>query len=361
MMSGSSNALSSSPEQMLLEVLSMHKRILVSSLFVCLAWLPTVAQISTSGATAKSFRMEISKEVRFQYLLYLPAQYAREGKWPLILYLHGSAQRGERIELVEKYGFGTICQTIGGRRFIVAAPQCPARSSWEMQVENLDVFLDDIIEKYSVDPQHIYLTGFSNGASGVYEWGTRSPQRFAALVPVSGPPSFTAMYPYRLQNTPLWAFQGEREDSIFLSRQVSMIEQLQAIGAPAELTIIPDGSHDPADAYSMQALYDWLAVQRLDTGLSYAWTASASMSGNTEFRLKGFPHATVVALAGSFNGWNTASTIFGKAGDVWICRIDLKPGTYEYKYVVDGEWMTDPENERVAGSGGFVNSVITVQ
>src|SRR5882672_12842640 len=58
-----------------------------------------------------------------------------------------------------------------------------------------------------------------------------------------------------------------------------------------------------------------------------------SLKGNTTFRLKGYPDASIVALAGSFNNWNQSQFIFGREGDEWVCRIDLEPGKHAYKFI----------------------------
>lgn len=70
----------------------------------------------------------------------------------------------------------------------------------------------------------------------------------------------------------------------------------------------------------------------------------ASLKGNTVFRLKGYPDATIVVLTGSFNNWDQSQFLFGREGDEWVCRIDLDPGRYTYKFIVDGNWLLDPTN-----------------
>lgn len=69
-----------------------------------------------------------------------------------------------------------------------------------------------------------------------------------------------------------------------------------------------------------------------------------SSVGNTEFKIKGFPTARVVAVAGSFNNWNQSKNLCFYENDAWICRIDLAPGRHTYKFIVDGAWMIDPAN-----------------
>jgi CubicO group peptidase (beta-lactamase class C family) len=84
-----------------------------------------------------------------------------------------------------------------------------------------------------------------------------------------------------------------------------------------------------------------------------------SLQGNTTFRLKGYPAAKIVNLAGTFNDWKPSTIICGKEGMEWICRVDLKPGKYLYKFIVDGHWITDPANPTVEDDGrGNTNSVM---
>jgi pimeloyl-ACP methyl ester carboxylesterase len=79
-------------------------------------------------------------------------------------------------------------------------------------------------------------------------------------------------------------------------------------------------------------------------------------------RLKDQPKAKSVALAGTFNNWNTQSTPMTRKGGDWSVSIHLAPGTYRYKFVVDKErWTVDPENSQTEDDGdGHINSVLIV-
>ena len=74
------------------------------------------------------------------------------------------------------------------------------------------------------------------------------------------------------------------------------------------------------------------------------------------------PGAKNVSLAGTFNGWNTEKHLMNKnKEDVWTKTVVIPPGTYEYKFLVGGEWLHDPENEHVNyNEHGTLNSVIIV-
>ena len=87
-----------------------------------------------------------------------------------------------------------------------------------------------------------------------------------------------------------------------------------------------------------------------------------SLKGNTVFRLKGHADARVVAVAGSFNEWNQSQRLCGKEGDEWVCRIDLEPGKYTYKFIIDGDWILDPDNPTTEDDErGITNSVLVVK
>lgn len=75
------------------------------------------------------------------------------------------------------------------------------------------------------------------------------------------------------------------------------------------------------------------------------------------------PKAKSVAVAGSFNNWNTnASKLKKDSNGTWTGSVRLKPGRYEYLFCVDGGWLNDPKaRETVSNPFGTINSVITVR
>jgi 1,4-alpha-glucan branching enzyme len=68
-----------------------------------------------------------------------------------------------------------------------------------------------------------------------------------------------------------------------------------------------------------------------------------------------------VAIAGSFNGWSPKKTPMKQIGDVWQAKLELPRGRYEYRFVVDGNWVSDPNaKESVANPFGGSNSVVSL-
>ena len=87
-----------------------------------------------------------------------------------------------------------------------------------------------------------------------------------------------------------------------------------------------------------------------------------SLKGNATFKLKGYADASLVVLTGTFNNWNQSQLLFAREGDAWVCRVDLDPGVYQYKFIVDGDWLLDPSNPDTAeDEAGNVNNVIEVK
>ncbi len=87
-----------------------------------------------------------------------------------------------------------------------------------------------------------------------------------------------------------------------------------------------------------------------------------SLKGNTAFRLKGHAEASLVVLTGTFNAWNQSQLLFAREGDEWVCRVELDPGVYQYKFIVDGDWLLDPSNPDTAeDEAGNVNNMIEVK
>lgn len=82
--------------------------------------------------------------------------------------------------------------------------------------------------------------------------------------------------------------------------------------------------------------------------------------GNVVFRLKGYSTANKVFVSGEFNNWVPWQTFLTKAGDDWICKVHLNKGTYKYMFVVDGNWIPDPNNP-LQDKSSFTSSILKVQ
>lgn len=77
------------------------------------------------------------------------------------------------------------------------------------------------------------------------------------------------------------------------------------------------------------------------------------------FYLSGNKTAQNVYISGSFNGWSTSQNPMKRVDSGWTVDLDLKPGKYTYKFIIDGKWIHDPYNKLKErdGAGGY-NSVV---
>lgn len=75
------------------------------------------------------------------------------------------------------------------------------------------------------------------------------------------------------------------------------------------------------------------------------------------------PKAKSVAIGGDFNSWNPKRTAAEMSKDgTWKVKLNLNPGKYQYKFLVDGQWVNDPKcNVCVPNSFGTLNCVIDVK
>ncbi|HHT73394.1 MAG TPA: prolyl oligopeptidase family serine peptidase [Firmicutes bacterium] len=217
----------------------------------------------------KRFQKTIAKTVSLDYLLYLPKDYDAdpEKKWPLMLFLHGAGERGEDLELLKHHGPPRLLEEGKELPFIVASPQCPANSWWNLHVEELGLLLDALEEEYRVDKSRVYLTGLSMGAYGSWHLATIFPKRFAAVVPICGAGLQFFGFPTRvhaLRDVPLWVFHGAKDEVVPLRESEILVEELRKVGGNVRFTVYPEAGHDSwTETYANPELYTWLLEQRL--------------------------------------------------------------------------------------------------
>jgi predicted peptidase len=219
------------------------------------------ARAADAPAPGKQEAEHFEKQVpiKLDYLLYLPAEYGKEQdkQWPLIVFLHGSGERGSDVNLVAKHGPPKLLAKetdLKVKQFVVVSPQCPSNTSWKPF--ELNALLDDVMAKYHVDKDRVYLTGLSMGGFGTWEWATTNSNRFAAIAPIcgGGNPSMAG----RLRNMPIWVFHGDADPTVPVQRSIEMVEALKKVDADVKFTHYPGVGHDSwTQSYNNPELYDW--------------------------------------------------------------------------------------------------------
>lgn len=219
----------------------------------------------------------------YRYQVYVPAEYSTEGRWPVILFLHGAGERGTDGLLQTTVGLGPAIRS-APKRFpaIVVFPQAPPDSQWVgMPAEMALVALTQTMAEFKVDPDRVYLTGLSMGGHGTWYLAYRHPERFAAVVPICSwvpdlprfrgsvpvvPPDSGEAMPAlarRLAKTPIWIFHGEMDAVVPVSGSREPAAALKAVSADVRYTEYLGLNHNSWDAtYASDEFTHWLFAQR---------------------------------------------------------------------------------------------------
>jgi predicted peptidase len=223
--------------------------------------------------------------VQRRYQVFVPATPASKGKLPVILFLHGSGERGSDNQLQLVAGLGPyVRKHLAEFPAIVVFPQVEENGEW--MGANVDMALaatEAATKEFNGDPRRIYLTGLSMGGYGTWETALKAPNRFAALVPICGgilmPGGGRELYvtevanapdPYaalasQLKHVPTWIFHGAKDDVVLPDDDRKTFAALKAVGADVQYTEFPDEGHNSWDTtYNHDALWTWLFARRRD-------------------------------------------------------------------------------------------------
>ncbi|MFC4165664.1 prolyl oligopeptidase family serine peptidase [Epilithonimonas zeae] len=213
----------------------------------------------SSLATAQEIKAEFNKEVKIQkklsYILDIPKDV--KNKIPLIVFLHGSGERGNDLEIVKAHSPFTYRNLIK-EPVAILAPQCPANTWWD--TDAVYFLIKEISEKYKIDKDRIYLTGLSMGGWGTLKLAGEHPEMFAAVASVCAPTDrvmWANIHNYKDMN--LKIFHGGMDDVVLPENAFNFYQKLHPINPKAELTIFPNDNHNSWDStYSDPKLWEWM-------------------------------------------------------------------------------------------------------
>lgn len=207
------------------------------------------------------FSEDISSKVKMNYQLYLPHDVGanRDSKYPLILFLHGIKKRGEDVHLLNHYGLTWLAENQANFPFVVVTPQCKTDSNWGEEYHLVKPLVEEIIKNYPIDPESVYVTGFSMGGNGTWEYASRSPELFSAIVPISG--WFDPDKASLIKDVPIWAFHCVDDDVVGVSGTEDMVKSVTYIGGNIRATYYSALGHSHKvmeETYTNPELYSWL-------------------------------------------------------------------------------------------------------
>ncbi len=217
---------------------------------------------------------------KLPYRLYRPKLEKGAGKRPLILLLHGSSARGtDNVkQLAASYGASFWASPAVQRieSAYIVAPQADPKyaptwvRAWRAppnpdpkRPEPLEMALE-LVKKLEtelpIDPQRLYVVGYSMGGFGAWIAIGRHPELFAAAAPISGggDPSQVDR-----TKTAVWAFHGTDDRSVPVTRSREMVEAIKEAGGDIRYTEFPGAGHEIWDqVWSQPGLASWLFSHR---------------------------------------------------------------------------------------------------
>lgn len=213
------------------------------------------------------------------YRLLYPLNYNKNKKYPIVVFLHGSGQRGNDNESqligVPKH----LTDTVGRIKYpcFILVPQCSKKDVWvkfpnfpsslettriatpsaALTLEKLDL----LIKNLPIDRKRVYVTGYSMGGEGAFDFLTHRPDLFAAAVPICSV-SDTAKAKL-ISKIPIWAFHGDQDEVNNVKYSRLMIAALEKHNGNPKYTEYHGVKHNSwTKAYDEPGLFDWLFSQR---------------------------------------------------------------------------------------------------
>jgi predicted peptidase len=223
------------------------------------------------------FTSAVDSKDSLPYVVAKPAGWDAKKKYPLLVFLHGSGERGSNNKWQLNNGRGWMERVVAECHAVVIAPQCPYNSRWAevgwdakandmpkepSQSMRLLFELLPVVEKeFGIDPAQRYITGVSMGGFGTWDALCRRPDYFAAGIPICG--GADEKMAVTIARIPVWVFHGADDGTVLPIRSRNMVEALKKAGGNPIYTEYPGVGHVSWDkAYAEPDLLKWLFSQR---------------------------------------------------------------------------------------------------
>jgi len=217
------------------------------------------------------------------YRILLPKHFSPLLHYPLIVFLHGSGERGNDNESQLSHGADLFLRDSIREKYpaIIVFPQCPAASFWSNAIFSMDsitnqrsfVFPEEgkptvamemllklfnkLEDDFRIDRKRIYIGGLSMGGMGTFELVRRKPKLFAAAFPICG--GANPATARKLTRPHWWIFHGEKDDVVNPQLSKDMAAAIKNAGGNVMLTLYPDANHNSWDStFSEKDLLPWL-------------------------------------------------------------------------------------------------------
>jgi predicted peptidase len=257
---------------------------IISLIIIAIIATPALAQ-DNSAYEKKEY---ISGKDTLRYRILYPKNYDAKKKYPLVLFLHGSGERGNDNEAQLIHGSKLWLDEANRSKYpaIVIFPQCPRNDGWGRirrdatrkdslngfvfdsgqpigrSLEMVGQLLDSFKNSGKVNAKKIYVGGLSMGGFGTFEILWRKPNYFAAAFPIcgGGDPGKIGQYGKKF---PIWVFHGDKDPAVPVSCSRLMVGALKAAKDKVKYTEYPGVGHDSwNNAFAEPELLNWLFAQK---------------------------------------------------------------------------------------------------
>lgn len=198
----------------------------------------------------------------YDFLLHLPPGYHDfYGRRPLLVYLHGAGEVGKDVKILDDYAPYKYLNNTKEEvdfPFIVVCPMSE-KGGWNSSrvVHLVEQVLHETRYRFDIDPDRVYLTGFSMGGFGTFQIACDYPGQFAAILPLAG--GGDPEEAEKLRSVPTWAFHGDADGVVDFESSAKMIAAMTPYNAEAKLTTLYGADHGIQDlVYSKRDVYRWL-------------------------------------------------------------------------------------------------------
>ncbi len=192
----------------------------------------------------------IYKGDTLKYRILFPENYNKKNSYPLVIFFHGSGERGNDNEKQLIHGASLFTDSVNRINFpaIVLFPQCPANESWvkfKHTDPNTFEFLDKkgltkslalskkLIDFYrkteATDSKRIYISGLSLGGMATYDLICRYPKMFAAALPICGAVDVNRLK--KVRKMPIRIYHGSVDKSVSVEYSRNAYIELKANGS----------------------------------------------------------------------------------------------------------------------------------
>lgn len=208
----------------------------------------------------------IPKGETLGHAIIYPDAWQSGAKYPAIIFLHGSGERGEGLTEtdLQKTIKNGPAKYYKGEQFIILCPQTNLWS-WRSKKDGISIndaneFTKLALKNYPIDPNRVYITGLSQGGEGTWFAMADDPSLYAAGVPVCGRASRAEGGAVAVGGVHVWAFHGEDDVSINFESHWNAIAGMRSVNkALIDFTVYERMGHNVWDkVYSNMSIYSWL-------------------------------------------------------------------------------------------------------